>query len=57
MTAVVTQSRTTAIPAACVQDSVLPEHLATEEALLVNLSAQERESLVQLLKRLAPMSQ
>lgn len=38
-------------------DRVLPEHLATEEALLVNLSAEERESLVQLLKRLAPMSQ
>lgn len=38
-------------------DRVLPEHLATEEALLVNLSTQERDSLAQLLSRLAPTSQ
>lgn len=35
-------------------DRVLPDHLATEDALLENLSAKERETLAQLLSRLAP---
>lgn len=37
-------------------DRVLPDHLATEEALLENLSARERRTLAELLSRVAPTS-
>ncbi|PPF55990.1 MarR family transcriptional regulator [Clavibacter michiganensis] len=37
-------------------DHVLPDHLATEEALLENLSPQERKMLAELLSRFLPAS-